>query len=207
MKTIALSLITTLALSVAARADFVLVNQTSVGEVKSTTTMYLSGDKMRTDNGTDTSVIIDAAKGDMITLVHEQKMVIVTNTSQLQTVPSSPAVEAASAALKPKITATGRMEKVNGYDCEIYLSEASGMTSTMWIAKDFPGYDKLRKALSALDKISSAGAAKPEVNGMMMKMEYMQQGLKFTTTFVSLKEEKVDPSRFTVPAGYKPPGE
>jgi hypothetical protein len=204
MKKHAFSLFTTLVLTLAARADFVLVNETSLGEIKSTTTMYLSGDKMRTDNGTETSVIMDAATGDMITLMHEQKMVIRMNTSQL---PKSPPLPAGVEIPKPKITPTGQREKVNGYDCEIILSELSGMTTKMWYTKDYPGHEKLTKALSVMDKISNAGATKPPVEGMMLKMEYTQQGLKFTTTLKSLTEEKVDPSRFTVPAGYKAPGE
>jgi hypothetical protein len=43
----------------------------------------------------------------------------------------------------------------------------------------------------------SINAATP-AEGMMMKMEYTQQGLT---------GEKVDPSRFTVPTGCKAPGE
>ena len=197
----------TLGFSLSARADIVLTNETSIGEVKSTTTMYVSGGKVRTDNDTTSSAIIDTDTGEMITLIHEQKMVVRVDTKKLTEGAAAPLPkQATAAATTPTITATGKHEKVDGYDCEIVTSELGGMQTKMWIAKDYPGYDKLRKELSVMDKIS-AGAAKPSVNGMCLKTEWEQQGLKFTTKLVSLKEEKVDPARFTVPAGYKAPGE
>ena len=192
-----------------ARADLVLTNETAVGEVKSTTKMSIRGEKMRTDNGTETSVIMDAKSGDMITLMHEQKMMIKSNVNDLKAAAAAlPKDTPGVTVTEPKITATGKKEKVQGYDCEIYTMESMGSTVKLWVAKDYPGYAKLQKELSVMEKLGTPGAAKPPaLPGMTLKTEFEQQGLKFVTSLVSLKEEAVDESIFAVPAGYKPLGQ
>ena len=67
-----------------AMADITLVNETLLNGVSSKSTMWIKGDKVRTDNDTTTTTIIDTASGDMTTLMHEQKMIIKMNTKQLQ---------------------------------------------------------------------------------------------------------------------------
>lgn len=190
-----------------AHADLVMVNETIIGEIKSKTTLYIRGDKVRTDNGTETSVIMDAKSGDMITLMHEQKMVSKVNAAELKAAAAAIPDKPLPGAIEPKITATGKKEKVMGYECEIYTMEVPGVTTKMWMTKDYPGYEKLRDGLKVLDKLGTPGAKKPEVPGLALKTETEQQGLKFITLLVSLKEQPVDESMFNVPAGYKPPGE
>lgn len=191
-----------------ARADIVMVNETAIGEVKSKTVLSIRGDMVRTDNGTETSVIMDTGKGEMTTLMHEQKMVVKTDLNALKAASAAFADKAVPGAdLKPTITSTGKKEKINGYDCEIYVVELKGMSSRLWIAKDYPGYEKLKKELSVLEKLGTPGQKQPPMPGLALKTEYEQQGLKFTTMLVSLKEQPVDASIFKVPAGYKAPGE
>ena len=57
----------------AARADLVLTQHLFVGAAKTPakTVMYVKGGKIRTDNDTTSSSIIDTETGDMTTLVHE----------------------------------------------------------------------------------------------------------------------------------------
>ncbi len=190
-----------------ARGDLVMIQETVVGEVKSRTTMSVSGNMMRTDNGTESSVIIDTKTGSMTTLIHEMKMVMKTDMEQLKAAAAgTPTPEAAK--IEPgKLTATGKKEKINGYNCEQYLLENMGTTVSMWIAKDYPGYDKLKNELAPLAKMGSSNVKQPELPGLALKTETESQGIKFVTSLVSLKEQKVDPSLFTVPAGYKAPGQ
>lgn len=209
-KTILLLAIAAAGLSTA-RADIVMVNETNVGGVKSTTTMSIHGDKVRTDNGAQTSVIMDTKTGDMTTLMHEQKMMMKSNAEQLKAAAAALGDKGApggAEAMQPKITATGKKEKVQGYECEIYTMEIMGLSTKMWIAKDYPGYEKLKKELSVLEKLGSPGAAKqPPLPGLALKTEMEQQGMKITTALVSLKEQPVDESIFSVPAGYKALGQ
>lgn len=188
-------------------ADVTLVQDTLLNGVAMRSTMYVKGGKVRSDNGDTSSVIMDTDTGDMTTLVHEQKMKITTNTKELEKLakpaPNSPATAEPSVT---KITATGQKEKVDGYDCEIYLSENSGMVVKMWIAKDYPGYEKLTEELKVMQKLSASGSQKqPEIPGMAVKTEYEQQGLKFTTKLISVSSDTIDASKFTIPADYKAP--
>ena len=58
-----------------------------------------------------------------------------------------------------------------------------------------------------MEKLGTPGQKQPPMPGLALKTEYEQQGLKFTTMLVSLKEQPVDETIFKVPAGYKAPGE
>ncbi len=189
---------------VTARADITLVQETDMMGLKSKTTMSIKGSKVRTDSGTETSVIIDTDSGAMTTLMHEQKMVMTVKSQDLPTAPETPA---AAKTDMPKLVNTGKKEKVQGYDCEIVIWEVAGTKSTMWVAKAFPGYDKLKKELATMTKLSPKNAAPPKLDGMVLKTETLAGGHKFVTTFVSLKDDAVKDSLFDVPSGYKKVGE
>ena len=105
------------------------------------------------------------------------------------------------------ITATGKTDTVQGHRCEQYVSENSGTKVLMWIAKDYPNYATLKKQMSALEKLSASAAKQPEVPGMALKTEFTTNGVTFTTSLVSLKEQKVDPAIFKAPAGYQTLGQ
>lgn len=198
-----------LLLQPAARADITLVQDTLLNGVSSRSTMWIKGDKVRTDNDTTTTMIMDTSSGEMTTLMHEQKMKITTNTKQLQALAAAaggaPAAGGAEAAVT-KVTATGQKEKVEGYDCEIYLSENQGMVVKLWVTQDYPNQEKLREEMKVMAKMAAPGAPKqPEVPGIAVKTEFEQQGLKFTTKLISLTMEPVDAAKFVIPEGYKAP--
>lgn len=204
MKTL-LSLTATLLAVAPAFADITLVQETLLKGIASRTTMWIKGDKVRTDNGDTTSVIMDTGTGDMTTLMHEQKMKMTVNTKELaaQTKPTPGADKPVNGT---KVTATGKTETVDGHACEIYLSENNGMVVKMWMAKDYPGGDKLREQLKVMEKLAAPDAPKPaEIPGIALKTEYEQQGLKFVTKLISLDDKPVDDAKFTIPADYKAP--
>ena len=206
--TLALSLFIVQAVLSVARADIVLTQHTFAGAAKSplVTTMSIKGEQIRSDNDTTSSAIMNTATGDMTTLMHEQKMVIKLNTKDLPVAKDVPGVDPKS--LLPKITATGKKETIDGHECEIYTSEAYGMVMKMWMCMDYPGYDKLKAGLKTMAKLSASGATSgPEVPGMMLKSEYEQSGIKFTTKLVSLEEKVLSDDLFVVPTGYKAPGQ
>lgn len=201
------TLLTLAFLATAARADITLVQDTLLNGVSSRSTMWIKGDKVRTDNDTTSSVIMDTATGEMTTLVHEQKMIIRTNTKQLAALAAQAGASAANQELPvTQITATGQRETVDGYDCEIYLSENQGMVVKMWVTKDYPNQEKLREEMKVLAKMTTPNAPEqPDVPGIAVKTEFEQQGLKFTTKLISLSTDAVDESRFTLPEGYQAP--
>lgn len=192
-----------------AEPGLVMTQHMFAGQAKTpnTITMSIKGAKFRTDNDTTTSSIIDTETGDMTTLMHDQKMAMTMN---MKAIPAPPATPGAAPAKIPetKVTATGKMETIDGYECEIYTSENSGMVVKMWIAKKYPNYEKLKQALKPMEKMSAAGAPKaPEVPGMMLKSEYEQSGIKFVTKLVGITEKKLSDDLFKAPADYKAPAQ
>lgn len=191
-----------------ARADLVLTQHMFAGEQKTPGKIVTSikGGKIRTDNDTASSAIIDTDTGDMTTLVHEQKMAMTSNTKQLQALLPKDAQQMKIP--ETKLTATGKHETIDGNDCEIYTSENSGMVVKMWIARNYPGYEKLKEALKPMLKMAAPGAPKaPETPGMMIKSEFEQSGLKFVTKLVSVEEKTLSDDLFKAPADYKAPGQ
>jgi hypothetical protein len=199
-KPILVSLFAAHCMAMSASADLVLTQETLVGEAKSTTKMMIKGNKVRTDASTSASMIMDTESGEMTTLVHEQKMVMTQNNKALQ----AAAGAKPEAVESPKITATGKMEKIDGYNCEIYTSELKGMVITMWIAKDYPNFAKLQEALKPMLKMSNTKPS--EIPGMMIKSTFTQSGLNFTTKLVSIEEKELSEDLFKAPADYKAPG-
>ncbi len=201
-------LLLSLLLVTTAQADITLEQETFAGMASTPikSFMYVKGDKVRSDNGDTSSVIMDTATGEMITLVHEQKMMIKTNAKELAAMTrSTPAAEAAKTLTK--VTATGQKEKVDGYECEIYHSENNGMVVKMWITLDYPNQDKLREQLKVMAKLADPTAEKqPDIPGIAIKTEFEQQGIKFTTKLISLKDAPIDDAKFVIPADYKAPG-
>ena len=107
-----------------------------------------------------------------------------------------------------KLQPTGRKEKIGDYDCDIFTATLGSLTTTYWLAKDFPNFQSL---LAQIDKFQSGTISAmgkglmPDMKdfpGMTMKTEMDLGGKKIVTTLVSAKEDNVDPSIFTIPKGY-----
>ena len=162
------------------------------------------------------SVIEDGNTGDSVTLMPEQKT-YTKNVNRQNT-------KAASVALSEPLD-TGKSEKVGGYDAEIYTWSAprqywigtNGTTEVLWIAKDFPDYDKILPYFTQYEQAneSAMGNGRPKASslpGMVVKLEMTTKMPQFTQTFttklLSAKEEPVDLAIFEVPNDYtesKPP--
>ena len=114
-------------------------------------------------------------------------------------------------AAPPKFQDTGKTEKVGNYDAEIYTwSSPDGANQTVWVARDFPDYAKIKVQMDKLNDSPvaqmSKGAA-PDVNtlpGMVVKTQMEMNGQKVTSTLVSAKESSVDASIFQTPKDYQP---
>ncbi|MEA3187950.1 MAG: hypothetical protein QOD99_1780, partial [Chthoniobacter sp.] len=147
-------------LSFAARADMVIVQKIEGGGQSGQMTMKFKGDKVRTDISPQVTTITDAASGDVITIMHAQKnymkmpaastkalMEQMQKQIQTQTAAGSPPPN-------PKPHATGRKEKINGYDTAEYTCEIGGMKVSYWIASNFPNWPAV---LAALLKFQQGG--------------------------------------------------
>ena len=214
-----LSFIAVISAAASARADLVMHQQADFGIPGQLIgiTFKIHGDKVRQDlvglGSGDMSLIKDAATGNSVALMPQQK---------LFTKPATKARDAQNPdATLAKPLDTGRADSVGGYDAEIFTwaadrklwNDTNGMIETMWVAKDYTNFDKIKADLATLDRANVSFPGKgmqPEVSalpGMVVKSRLIVKlGDAVQTvniTLLSAKEEPVDPSVFEVPGDYK----
>jgi hypothetical protein len=196
----------------ALQADYVIVQKVDGTLQSGNMTIKIKDAKVRTDVGTEISTLTDGVTGDTITLMHGQKsfMKIPAERSkalvaQLQKLRGG----ADNTGAPPKLTSTGKKEKVDKYDCEVFTWSAGGMNVTYWITKDFPNFAQINAAMEKTrnEGLTSVGKgvlpSAADLPGYPVKTEMAIGAQKFTTTIVSVNEENVDPGVFEVPANYK----
>jgi Domain of unknown function (DUF4412) len=199
---------------VAARADLVVQERIESSPENFVRTIKVKGDKIRVDTASDrrgnTSMIKDESTGEITGLIHTNK-----TAGKMKQEPANPAYADILTSAAP--LDTGASEKVGGYDAEIYAWSA-GTNGTevekLWVAKDFPDYDKMKADLTVLDKVNDFGNTKsvqPRVAGlpgMVVKSFKTREShgatQTATVTLISAKVEPLDDSIFEVPADYKP---
>jgi Domain of unknown function (DUF4412) len=198
---------------VVAHADLIIETREVTPQMTKDGVLRIKGAKIRADVvGDDKSLIIDSNTGDELTLSHERKEALRTSLLKFRQTARYTNAIAAKARL-PKPRSTGKTEKVNGYDTEIYAwTNSYGMPVTLWVAMNFPNLARIKKELAALDKLNDTYMEKyapdsSEVPGMCLKMQSVgvskkDVGLTNTTTLVSVREETIDASIFEVPKDY-----
>lgn len=195
------------------RADIVIVQKVNGAGQDGEMTVKVSKDKVRADVSPLVSTITDAATGDTVTLMHAQKCYIVISaaasrvmidqmTKVMQQSGSAPAASPAA----PK--ATGRTDKINGYNAAEYTFSNGNIKATYWVAPDFPNAKDVSDAFAKFQKGSLADMTKafaPDVRtlpGVPIRTEVEINGQKVVTEIESVKEEPVDPTEYQVPAAY-----
>lgn len=191
-----------------AHADLTIVQTVEGGGMSGQQTVKIKGEKARADLTQGVSMITDGATGEMITLMHQGRTYLKVPATETKAMMDQ--LQKARGNAEPaKLTPTGKKEKIANYDCDIFTASLGTMTATYWVAKDFPNYQLVLDQLQKFQAGSISAMGKglmPEIKdfpGMMMKTEIDVGGKKITTTFISLKEDNVDPNSFQIPAGYK----
>lgn len=194
-----------------ARADIVIEQKMESAIINGNVTMKLKGDQARMDMpsplGGQVTTLMNFKSGDMVTLMHQQKIAMKMNLSDVKK-----QQEAGQKALgvdpakieKPK--PTGTKEKIGEYDTEVFEMNQGTLQAKLWIAKDFPNAQAIKDQMMKLS--SSMGGAgfdpsKIDVPGMVMKSEVSTPVGKMTITLVKAKEEPVDEKEFVKPEGYQ----
>lgn len=200
---------------VAARADLVMEEHAVFWtNLNSEIITKTHGDKIRIDRFANLpgSVygISDLKTGDELTLMPEKKIVIRSSAAEVKEMGEKMKRRSGNTNSVPiKLVDTGKPEKVDGYDAEIYRWSRNDMTETIWVAKDFPNYKKIKIELAKIEQSSSFLSRKDvelEVSalpGMVVKKYIVgSNGRTVTITLVSAKIEPIDSSVFEVPSGY-----
>jgi hypothetical protein len=203
-----------LGLQASALADYVIEERMEHNGVPAqNVTIKLKAGKARCDMGTSMSTI--ATEDGITLLMHDQKMAM----KMPAGLGAAASKKDLAAAAKSELKATGRKEKISGFDTEEYVHENSNLKATthLWIAKDFPDRAEIMKLLAALQGpltkqlIQATGSvATEDYPGLPIRSEIESKLLgkdsRTVLTILSLKKEAVDDSAFVVPSDYRSSG-
>ena len=205
MKRIFISL--ALVCAAGARADLVTQQQIVTPNYNGVAAIKIKGTKIRTDMYAGQpqawSTITDLNTGETITLLHSQKMFLKTPGT-----PMNQARSAGTASRAPVPRPTGKTQKVGDYDTELYTwTNSRGITGTVWVAKNYPDYARIRADYAVLDKTAGADTdmtpALSTLPGMVVRSQVTGGGQTITLALISAKEGPLDASLFGIPRDYK----
>ena len=125
MKTLLVAL---LGVGALARADLVIVQKVEGGGQSGEQTIRIKGDRARTDLARAISVVSDAATGESVTLMHAPKTFLRITAARNQALVEK-MQQRRPAGDPPKLTTTGRKEKLGSYECEIFTTSFGGVTA------------------------------------------------------------------------------
>jgi hypothetical protein len=189
-------------------ADWVIVQKTAAGGKEQEMKMTIKDNLARTDIGAEMSMIMDTTTGTMEMFMHTQKMMMRMDKGMMSAAMALAGQLGSGNDAKPAAPkATGEKAKVGQWDTEIYTWSGKLGEGKFYVAKDFPGYEKLAKVMDEMTKAmgNPAAAMAPQSSdfpGMVVKSEMKVMGQNATSELVSAKEEAVDPKEFKAPEGY-----
>ncbi len=190
-----------------AQADLTIVQKAEGAGPFSNMTIKIKGTKVRMEAPPQPTAIIDSASGDILYLKNDTREVV--RISGAQTKALAGVLEAAtSPAPRPKLTATGRTETIDGHETAEYTYESPSFKATYWIAKDFPNAREIIRQLSSATpgNVPQGALGIPDFRdfpGLPLRTKVKMGAQEMTTTIVSVSQEPLDETEFTVPANYK----
>jgi hypothetical protein len=172
-----------------------------------TMTMKIKEQRMRLDLNPQVSSIIDLASGDMISLMHPQKLAMTIPGSSIKSLQQryTEAIKSGSGkSIPPK--PTGRKETISGYACEEFETTADGLNVRLWVTKELPNTPKLLAELSSLAGANPFRglAGDQQLPGFPIRTVLEGAGIgKTTITVIELNEGPIAVSDFEIPDGYR----
>jgi len=189
-------------------ADWVIVQKTVTDGKADEMIIKAKGSKTRTDIGTKMSLISDSTTGDIITLMHEQKILMKMNPDSMKGLMAMAGSLLNKNEPPAKPTATGKMEKVGTYDTEIYTWSSKLGSGKFWVAKNFADFqelnsmqDKLMKSMA--NPLATLVPQNSDFPGMVVKSEISIMGKTAISELISAKKDPVDDAVFIAPEGYQ----
>ena len=190
-----------------ARADLVTQQQIVTPNYNGVAAIKIKGTKIRMDmyagQPQALSTITDLNTGETINLMHDQKLYLKSPGQ-----PMKQAKTSGTASRAPVPRPTGKTQKVGDYDTELYTwSNSRGITGTVWVAKIYPDYARIRADYAVLDKTAGADTdmtpALSALPGMVVRSQVTGGGQTITLALISAQEGPLDASLFGIPRDYK----
>ncbi len=191
-------------------ADWVIVQNTTTpgSETAKVMTIKIKDNKIRSDMGDKMTALVDANDGSVQMFMHDQKKLIRMNANAMKGVGAMASKFLGSEGGQPtKPKATGEKVKVGDWDAEVYTWESKMGGAKFFIAKDFPKFAELNKAMDKVSKsmgnpMANLYPSATDFPGMVVKSEMTMMGKLTTSQLVSAKEEAVAEGDFKAPEGY-----
>lgn len=194
-----------------ARADLTMVEKVDgVSGAPTQVTIMVKGDKMRIDSTPKVSAILDGKTGELVTLMNDQKRAIRMSAEKMKAAAAMMSKFNGNtndvAANKPK--PTGRKETINGYEAEEYVMDSGTLKASYWLAPKFPDGAAILHQLQALKpeiwKSANPNAASfSDFPALPVRTVVDLGGMKMTTEIVSVKQDPIPDTAFTVPADFQ----
>ena len=128
----------------AVHGDLTIVQKTEGGINSGELTLRIKGDKARTDVAPQITMLTELSSGDSTTLNHNAKIYIRipgVEAAKLRAIAAD--LKPGAAGEAPKLTNTGRKEKVENRECEVFTWSVGNLRVTDWIAKDYPNWQSV----------------------------------------------------------------
>ena len=212
MKRFAFSLAAALTIARLASADVTLVQKVEgVGQNGHEMSIRIKGDKARIDSNPTLTTIIDSKTGEIVNLMNDRKTVMRISADRMKAAAEMlgkfNAKANGGADVKNKLTATGKKEKLGGYDAEEYVYETANFKATYWIAPSYPDGAAILKQLQSLnsDVWQTNSLRLPDYRdfpGLPVKTVISAGDSTITTTLVSVNQAPIDDGQFAVPKDF-----
>ncbi len=200
------------ALLASARADLTLVQKIEGAGALPEMTMKIKGDKIRIEASPEVTSIFDGKTGEMMNIIKAQKMVMRMSADQAKAAAAMAGNQLAAQGLKPgekpKVTPTGKKEKINGHDAEEFVVETPQYKASYWVARNYPQVDSIMKQLQATSSQAwnSSGMGMPDFRdfpGLPIRTNVSMGGQNYVTTITAVKMDPLPDAEFTAPPGYQ----
>jgi Domain of unknown function (DUF4412) len=191
-----------------ARADWVIITKTQTAGQDQQMTMKIKDNMIRNDIGGSMSVLINGNDGGAQMFIHDTRTVVRMDPEMIKGMGALAGKFMGGDAEPPKIKATGEKVKVGQWDSEVYTWEGKMGSGRFYIAKSFPKFGDLNKAMDKLSKAMANPMSRMFPNntdfpGMVVKSEMKMMGQVTTSELVSANEQSVSAEDFKAPEGYK----
>src|SRR5688500_7298582 len=122
-------------------ADLTVVQKTEGALNTGELTLRIKGDKARTDIAPQITMLTELSTGDYTTLNHNAKTYIRIAGSEAAKLRAMAAdLKPGTSTEAPKLIATGKKEKVENRQCDIFTWSVGKIEVTDWIATDYPNW-------------------------------------------------------------------
>lgn len=209
MKVLRVFLLAIIFSTAAARADLTVVQKVESDKGANEVTMKVKGNRARVDVTPQITTILDAQSGELMTIFHDQKKVMRISGERAKAMADM--AQAMSKDVMPSNEppkATGKKQKVNGYETAEYATVTKKAHTSYWVATDYPQYKEIMKQMSVLQSGAFAALRKSlpnfqELPGLPLRTEVKVDGEnQMTSTIQSVDLNPVPDSAFEIPAGY-----